>query len=87
MLHLEADYDSGEKTLITSELAFSDNDQNLFSSLDNDNNKGFAAKASWNQGIIDKSCALFILHSSTNGSDAGYFWRFNSKVVDGAALC
>ncbi|UCE93295.1 MAG: hypothetical protein JSV73_10865 [Flavobacteriaceae bacterium] len=58
MLHLEANYNPGEKTLITSELAFSENDQNLFSSLDNEDNQGFAAKVSWNQNIIDKGWKL-----------------------------
>ncbi|WKK66903.1 hypothetical protein [Lutimonas zeaxanthinifaciens] len=58
MLHLEADYNPGEKTLISSELALSDNDQNLFSSLDNENNEGFAAKVSWKQGILDKKWKL-----------------------------
>ncbi|MCA0931144.1 hypothetical protein LCM02_01695 [Lutimonas saemankumensis] len=58
MLHVEADYNPGEKTLIASEFALSDNDQNLFSSIDNENNKGFAAKASWKQGIIDKKWKL-----------------------------
>ena len=58
MIHVEADYELGEKTLIETELALSDKDQNLFSSIDNDMNKGVATKLGWKQKILDKKWKL-----------------------------
>ncbi len=58
MLNVEADYAPGEKTLIQTELALSDKDQNLFSAIDNENNKGIATKLGWRQNIIDKNWKL-----------------------------
>ena len=58
MINVEADYALGEKTLIQSELALSDKDQNLFSSIDNDDNKGVATKLGWKQKILDKKWKL-----------------------------
>lgn len=58
MINVEADYSPGEKTLIRSELALSENDQNLFSSIDNDQNKGVATKLGWKQKILDKQWKL-----------------------------
>ncbi len=51
-------YHFNEKSVIRSELAFSNNDQNLFSSIDNENNNGFATKINWKQRIIDKNWKL-----------------------------
>ena len=42
-------YSPTTKTSFDSELALSNNDQNLFSSLDDENNRGLAAKAAWTQ--------------------------------------
>ena len=58
MFTMNLDYNPGKKTNLTSEIAVSDNDQNLFSDLDNDNNKGLASKLSWQQLIMDKKWKL-----------------------------
>ncbi|MGI9532762.1 hypothetical protein [Lutimonas sp.] len=58
MLDVEAAYTFGEKTVIQSELAISDNDQNLYSSIDNEMNQGLAAKIGWHQKIIDRQWKL-----------------------------
>ncbi len=58
ILNIEADYELGEKTLIETELALSDKDQNLYSSIDNELNKGVATKLKWNQKILDKKWKL-----------------------------
>ena len=58
ILNIEADYAPGERTLIETELALSDKDQNLFSSIDNENNKGIAAKLGWRQNIVNKKWKL-----------------------------
>ncbi len=58
ILDLEAAYTIGEKTLIQSELAISDNDQNLYSSIDNETNQGLATKIGWQQKFIDKQWKL-----------------------------
>lgn len=58
MFDLEAAYSPSEKTLIKTELALSDKDQNLFSAIDNEENKGFATKLAWNQKLIDKKWKL-----------------------------
>ncbi len=47
-----------EKTEITSEIALSNNDPNLFSSIDNSENKGLAAKVTLKQKLIDKKWKL-----------------------------
>jgi len=53
-----ADYNPNQKTTINSELAYSVNDVNLFSSLDDGDNKGFASKVNWGQTLIDKTWKL-----------------------------
>jgi hypothetical protein len=58
MFDLEASYAPNDKTLINTELALSDKDQNLFSAIDNEENKGFAAKLAWDQKLIDKKWKL-----------------------------
>lgn len=55
---LKSDYDSTNKTKITSEIAVSNNDANLFSNLDNDENTGLAAKIGWEQILIDRNWKL-----------------------------
>lgn len=51
-------YHLNEKSVLKSELAFSNNDQNLFSSIDNENNNGFAGRINWKQNIYDKNWKL-----------------------------
>ncbi len=55
---LSADYSPNEKTRINSEFAYSVNDLNLFSSLDDNNNQGFAGKIDWQQVLVDKTWKL-----------------------------
>lgn len=55
---LNAEYTPSEKTNFKTELAYSANDQNLFSSLDDADNTGFAGKVTWNQILIDKPWKL-----------------------------
>ncbi|CAI8379385.1 MAG: Uncharacterised protein [Flavobacterium sp. SCGC AAA160-P02] len=51
---LNSNYNPSEKTSVSAEFAFSNNDQNLFSNIDNNQNKGAATKIHWEQTIIDK---------------------------------
>ncbi|QOD59523.1 hypothetical protein H9I45_09100 [Polaribacter haliotis] len=55
---LKTDYDSTKKTKLTSEIAVSNNDANLFSNIDNNQNTGIAAKVGWEQVLIDKEWKL-----------------------------
>ncbi|MCF6347497.1 MAG: hypothetical protein L3J20_04255 [Flavobacteriaceae bacterium] len=55
---LNADYSPNNKTIISSEFAYSDNDLNLFSSFDDGNNQGFAGKINWKQTLLDKTWKL-----------------------------
>ena len=55
---INTSYNPTDKTTIDGEIAFSQNDQNLFSSIDNDENDGIAAKFGWNQTLIDKKWDL-----------------------------
>lgn len=58
IIDFEADYSPNDKTLVESELALSDNDQNLFSDIDDEENKGLATKLTWTQNIIDRAWKL-----------------------------
>ena len=55
---IKSDYNSTKKTKITSEVAVSNNDANLFSNIDNNQNTGLAAKIGWQQILIDKEWQL-----------------------------
>ncbi|MGJ8743049.1 hypothetical protein [Polaribacter sp.] len=55
---LKTAYNSTKKTQFNSEIAFSNNDANLFSSLDNHQNTALAAKIGWQQLLIDKKWKL-----------------------------
>ena len=55
---LTADYSPNQKTVINSEFAYSVNDLNLFSSLDDGDNQGFAGKIDWQQTLLDKTWKL-----------------------------
>ena len=56
---LNSIYKPSERTKISSEVAFSNSDQNLFSNIDNDKNKGLATKFEWEQRLIDTKWKLF----------------------------
>ncbi|MFY0630413.1 MAG: hypothetical protein JXR05_08525 [Flavobacteriaceae bacterium] len=51
---VNSSYKPNNKTIIDAELAFSNNDKNLFSSIDNNQNKGAAAKLIWQQTLVDQ---------------------------------
>ncbi len=55
---VNASYNPSEKTNINAEIAFSQNDQNLFSTVDNEQNDGLASKIGWEQLLIDKKWDL-----------------------------
>ena len=55
---LKSDYNSTKKTKLFSEIAISNNDANLFSTLDNGQNTALAAKVGWQQILIDKKWQL-----------------------------
>ncbi|WP_298882125.1 hypothetical protein [uncultured Polaribacter sp.] len=55
---LKSNYNSTKKTKINSEIAVSNNDANLFSSIGDDNNVAIAAKIDWEQILIDKKWQL-----------------------------
>ncbi len=51
---IHSTYEPSEKTKISTEFAYSINDKNLFSSLDDGDNNGYAGKVNWSQVLIDK---------------------------------
>ncbi|MFK5878358.1 MAG: hypothetical protein QM478_02560 [Flavobacteriaceae bacterium] len=53
-----AGYNPSEKTTIYTEIALSQNDQNLFSDIDNNSNDGLATKVGWQQTILDNKWDL-----------------------------
>lgn len=55
---VQSDYKPNKKTTIQSEIALSNNDANLFSSIDDAQNKGIATKIGWQQLLIDKKWQL-----------------------------
>ena len=55
---VNSEYKPSEKTSISAELAFSNNDQNLFSDIDNNENQGVASKLNWQQAILNKEWQL-----------------------------
>lgn len=55
---VKSDYDSGNKTKLSSEVAVSNNDANLFSTINDNNNAAIAAKIGWQQVLIDKKWTL-----------------------------
>ena len=55
---LNSSYKPSKKTTILTEVAFSNNDQNLFSTIDNNQNKGIATKLAWKQTLLNKKWKL-----------------------------
>ena len=55
---LKSSYNSTKKTNINTEIAISNNDANLFSTIDDGNNTAIAAKVDWQQILIDKKWQL-----------------------------
>ena len=58
MLVVQSNYNVSNKTQISSEIALSNNDANLFSSIDDSENNGLAAKVGWQQVLLDKKWQL-----------------------------
>ncbi|REE80866.1 hypothetical protein BX611_2524 [Lutibacter oceani] len=54
----KASYNPTSKTTIKAETAFSENDENLFSTIDDSENNGFATKFSWDQIVFQKKWQL-----------------------------
>ena len=55
---VNSSYSPSEKATISAELAFSNNDLNLFSSIDDNQNKGIATKLHWQQIALNKKWRL-----------------------------
>ena len=55
---LKSDYKPSKKTTLSSEVAISNNDANLFSSIGDTENTALAAKIGWQQVLIDKKWQL-----------------------------
>jgi hypothetical protein len=55
---VQSAYDASDKTKLSSEVAISNTDANLFSSLGDAQNAGLAAKINWEQILIDKKWKL-----------------------------
>lgn len=55
---VNSSYQPSEKTTINAELAYSNNDLNLFSSIDDEKNQRIATKVDWQQTLIDKNWNL-----------------------------
>jgi len=55
---INAEYNPSHKTNLITEIAYSANDLNLFSSIDDANNTGFAGKLDWQQLLFDKTWKL-----------------------------
>ncbi|TXD52173.1 MULTISPECIES: hypothetical protein [unclassified Polaribacter] len=55
---VKSGYQPTKKTSLKTEIALSNNDANLFSTIDNDQNKALAAKIGWQQVLMDKKWQL-----------------------------
>ncbi|MFY0603819.1 MAG: hypothetical protein JXQ93_07700 [Flavobacteriaceae bacterium] len=55
---VNSEYKPNDKTLINAEVALSNNDLNLFSTIDDNQNKGVATKINWKQTLLDKKWQL-----------------------------
>ncbi len=54
----KADFIPNKKIALSTEIAFSNNDKNLFSDIDDGNNQGFAGRLNWKQLLLDKNWKL-----------------------------
>ena len=54
----KASYNPTPKTTINAETAFSENDENLFSAIDDSENNGLATKFSWDQIVFQRKWQL-----------------------------
>ncbi|WP_372746688.1 hypothetical protein [Lutibacter sp.] len=54
----KASYNPSKKTNLNVETAFSNNDKNLFSTIDDNENQGFATKLGWEQLLVQKKWNL-----------------------------
>ncbi|WP_205860224.1 hypothetical protein [Polaribacter sp. 20A6] len=55
---VQSTYNPSGKTIINTEVALSNNDANLFSTIDDAQNKAIATKVNWQQTLIDKKWKL-----------------------------
>jgi hypothetical protein len=55
---VKAEFNPSKKTSIITETALSNNDENLFSTIDDKNNTGLASKFGWNQVLLQKKLTL-----------------------------
>jgi hypothetical protein len=55
---IKSAYETNKKTKLSSEIAISNTDANLFSSFNNNQNAGIAAKIGWQQVLLDKKWKL-----------------------------
>lgn len=55
---VKSGYNPSKKTVINAEVAISNNDANLFSNINDDQNKAAAVKVDWQQVLIDKKWQL-----------------------------
>ena len=58
MFIVKSALNSSKKTVLNAEIAISNNDANLFSTIDDNQNIGIAAKVNWQQILIDKNWQL-----------------------------
>ncbi len=61
MAVIKTGYKIGKKSFINTEIAYSDNDQNLFSEIDDQQNKGLATTLTWQQQISKGSWSSYNL--------------------------
>ncbi len=78
LIVLNSQYNPNYKTAVSIEMAYSDKDQNLFSSIDNDSNKAPAVKASWRQVLRDTTKSGWQLESKLNFD----FLHHNFKSIE-----
>ena len=58
MINFAGGYHPSDKTQVAAELAISDRDLNLYSGIDDEDNKGFAGKLDYDQRILDRAWKL-----------------------------
>ena len=58
IINVKSNYSPSEKTHINTEVALSNNDANLFSNIDDEENKAIATKVQWKQQLLNKNWKL-----------------------------